>query len=244
MSSEGGLFLKRELSEAEQQKFAAEMEAGHSAFDAENYSDALEHYHRASVIDSSEPEVWSCLGLTLTNLDFDREAWRSHKLAIVADPDRPDALWYAAEFLVNVEDYELASFLLERYVQLETDKERLEEGRSLLEECRGHISEHQHELRLEAAAKEDEEAEDDEEEDDMEGFGYEDDEGDAELDEDEDDVDDGTDEDAEAEGELSFVADMAVQLTGMGAKCSNCGMALPLDAPYCFNCRAMHFYGD
>ena len=244
MSVDSGLFQKRELTEAEQNTFAELLEAGHSAFDVEDYKLALQHYHEASLLNSAEPEVWSALGLTFTNLDFNREAWRSHKLALAADPDRADSLWYAAEFLFGMEDYELAAFLLERYVQVETDKERLEEGRSMLEECRAHISEHRGELKLEAGADDDDDDDDEEDEEDLEGFGYEDDDED-DFSEDEEDEDDDAEAgllDDETEGELTFVADMLVQLTGTAAKCSHCGMGIPEDAPFCFGCRAMHFY--
>ncbi len=251
MSSEGGLFQKRELSTEQVDEFAQLMDKGHSAFDEEDFRLALDSYHQASVLDGSGAEVWSCLGLTFTNLAFPREAWRSHKLALAAEPDNVDSLWYAAEFLFNMDDFELANFILERYLQIETDRERLEEARALREECRAHMSEHGKKVPVLASTGNDDDsdpddADDDEDDDELAGFGY--DEGDEDeprggADDDFEDEDFAADiDDVEDEGELAFVADMSVNLTGMSGKCSNCRMNIPEDAPYCFNCRAVHFY--
>jgi hypothetical protein len=148
-----------------------------------------------------------------------------------------------------MEDYELANFLLERYVQVEADRERLAEARSLQEECRAHINEHQATLKLKSTGidKEDDEAEEEEVEDDeLEGFGYEEGEDDEfDEDEDEDYEDEPFPDDiegVESDAELSFVADMTVVLTGLSGRCSKCGMMLPEDAPYCFGCGTVHFY--
>ena len=53
----GRLLSKRELTEAQSAKKAELMEAGHAAFDADDFSRALDCYHRASIIDSADAEA-------------------------------------------------------------------------------------------------------------------------------------------------------------------------------------------
>ncbi len=115
------------------------VERGNEAFDAEQYEHALECYHQASMLDQRDSKVWSNLGLCYSNLGFDREAWRSFKLALQVSEGDFMPLWYAGEFLSEMGDHALASVLLSRYVQLETDPEYLADARALLAEARSHL---------------------------------------------------------------------------------------------------------
>ena len=40
----------------------------------------------------------------------------------------------------------------------------------------------------------------------------------------------------------TFQAGLQLVLTGLQAKCANCSSSIPEDAPYCYSCRAPHFY--
>ncbi|MCC7478180.1 hypothetical protein IT575_06940 [bacterium] len=124
---------------AEQQEKLQWLAHGDSAFDREDYGRALECYHQASMLDKRDSKVWSNLGLCFSNLGYKREAWRSFKLALQVAEDDHMPLWYAGEFLCEMEDYPLATVLLSRYVQLESDPEYLAEARTLLEEAQGHL---------------------------------------------------------------------------------------------------------
>lgn len=224
--------------------------AGNAAFDADDYERALEYYHRATVLDGSDAAAWNALAMTYYNMDFPREAWRSYKLALHADTDNLQTLWYAGEFLFNMEDYTLSKMLLSRYVELESDAERAAEARALIAEAEELLGEEGEPASPEAAqpASAGEDEEEPAEEDLPEGFGYEDeeDEGDSD-DEDEDDYDEeesGEEEDlVDDEGEV-FVAGLGLQLTGTDAKCNSCGAGIPVDAPYCYRCFAPHFYEE
>ena len=118
---------------------------GDEAFDAEEFEKALDFYHRATVLDGQDVNAWNALGMTYYNLDFPREAWRSYKLALHVDPDNLDSLWYAAEFLFNMEDYLLAKAFLTRYIERETEPERLANAKSLLEDVELGIQKQQEE---------------------------------------------------------------------------------------------------
>lgn len=221
-----------------QQKEAAKRELmakGDEAFDADEYEKALDFYHRATVLDGQDVQAWNALGLTYYNLDFPREAWRSYKLALHVDPDNLDALWYAAEFLYNMEDYLLAKAFLTRYLEREVDPERLSSAKTMLEETEIGIAKSQEEEQ----ADDDEEDEEPDDEDLPEGFEVEDDE--DEDDEDEDYLDDDELMDDEDE---TFVATLTLQLEGTDARCQNCSTRIPLDAPYCYHCLAPHFYEE
>jgi tetratricopeptide (TPR) repeat protein len=218
------------------------LKLGDTAFDNEDFERALDYYHRVTVLDGQNAAAWAALAMTYYNMDFPREAWRSYKLALQADPENTATLWYAAEFLYNMEDYVLAKALLDRYVERETDADRLAEAKDMLVEAEREL----------AARGADESAverrhgpadEEDEDEDDElpEGFEYEDEDkaddvGDEDFD---DDLSDGFEDD-----EASFVATLTLQLTGYDAECDNCSTRIPLDAPYCYVCLAPHFYDE
>ncbi len=108
------------------------MAKGDKAFDAEDFEKALDYYHRVTVLDGQDSTAWNALGMTYYNLDFPREAWRSYKLSLQVDPENLETLWYAAEFLYNMEDFLLAKAFLNRYIEREIDPDRLGAAKSLL----------------------------------------------------------------------------------------------------------------
>ena len=243
-TSPGGLLNKKQLTAKELEQKQRLIKAGDTAFDEDDLSKALDCYHRASVIDSSDANVWSLVGLVYSNLDFNQEAWRSFKLALICDPDHLDTLWYAGEFLFNNEDFSLAKLLLERYISLEEDRDKIEEARDMLTECRRIISESGtgdfHAASIDPDYLGDEEDDDDPSE--LEGFVM---EGEYPAGEDDFDADDEYDMDGvEEDYEDKFIASLNLDLTSMRAKCTKCSVALPMDAPYCYNCLAPHFYED
>ena len=247
MTSGGLLLAPRKLSAKEKAARAELITAGDEAFDAEDYERALECYHRASVLDGSDPDIWAYLGLTFSNLDFPREAWRSYKLALTADPEHTDTLWYAAEFLANLEDYVLAKIMLERYILRETDANQLSLARELLQAVSQHVPETQE------AGSQRQPIDSDDPEDEVFGD-LDDDELELDTDDDEDSLDDDDDFGSDAldyednsyveQNDEAFVANLTLQLGGMETNCGNCRAAIPLDAPYCYNCNAIQFYRD
>lgn len=238
----GGLLAKRQLSPEELEAKRELIDAGNAAFDDDDFELALGKYHKASLIDGSDAGTWCSLGLTYSNIGFSKEAWRSYKLALKADPEHVDALWYAGEFLFNQEDLELALPLLLQYIALEKDEQRLAEAKAIVEEIRSVVSADEtsslNPLLLSGVDAEGNEL--DADEDPLEGFEYEDEKGTAPGD------DDDYDFDAEVEfedlPEESFQAGLQLVLTGMQAKCASCGAAIPEDAPYCYSCKSPHFY--
>ena len=263
MAGETDITASKQLNAQQRSAFDKLKQAGHEAFDQENYRRALDNYHRASLLDGSAPEIWWSLGLAYGNLGFPHEAWRSFKLALLSGPESAEALWYAAEFLYNLEDFAIAALLLERYVALEEDPEKLEEAREMLLEAKRNAEadvrgKKKRVVRSAAATSDDEEEE--EEDDDLEGFEVDDEEAedaDDDWDDEEDEDFDDEDEDAELltieddeDGERTlgaageFVASMTLVLTGMEGKCAKCATPIPLDAPYCYSCQAPHFYRE
>jgi tetratricopeptide (TPR) repeat protein len=243
--AEGGIAKAPLTSEQELAKSKL-IQAGHEAFDAEDFEKALDCYHRASLLDNSDPVVWNCLGLTYTNLDFHREAWRSYKLALKSDPENLDAVWYGGEFLFNVRDYALARLFLTRYLELETDEQKTEEAQELLDQVKAELGEDDIKNEVPISADPDDELADVETEL-PEGFEVEDEELSTDEFDEEDDEWESNDEYGDSfdeEDEEMFTASLHLQLTGMSAKCQNCGTSIPADAPYCFNCKAPHFYED
>lgn len=242
MSESEALLFHPPASEELLKKKVALVESGNIAFDQENYEKALDCFHKASLIDGSDAEVWCLLGMSYANLDFPREAWRSYKLALHVDTDNVDALWYAGEFLFNMDDMELAGMLLTRYASLEKDEEKLNETREMLEEVRANLNLDGEETgdprKYSGVNAEGDEVED--LDDELQGMEIEDGELGAGV-QDYDDDDDGFDL-AEEEGGGEFVAGLALQLSGMQAKCQSCQTAIPDDAPYCYSCRTPHFY--
>jgi tetratricopeptide (TPR) repeat protein len=240
------LTAPRLLNAEQQQKKTELMETGNEAFDADAFSAAFECYHKAALLDPSDPEVWNALGLAYANLDYIREAWRSYRIALLADPDNLNALWYSAEFLYNQEDFELCRILLQRYIALEEEPEALAEAEELLQEVTHLIGEDDSEIDLPDGA-----ADFDEENDGTEklpaGFEEEGAEGpvvkpvEEDEEEEEDDIEEVFDDE---EASNRFVAGVALQLGDLSGKCKQCGTALPADAPYCYACNAPVFYPD
>lgn len=239
---EGGVLAARQLSTDEVAKRDRLLAAGHEAFDCEDYARALDCYHRASVLDGSDPRVWGLVGLAYANLDLHREAWRSFKLALVCDPEDLDTQWYAAEFLYNIEDFLLARLLLERYVTRETDPTRLEEAEEMLADVRRFATDDD-ELRERPRFTGSDDPDDSLEEEELAGFDIEDEVGTSADSADPDDDDLDLIELGE-ETEEQFTASLQLELTGMASRCSKCRSALPLDAPYCYNCLAPHLYEE
>jgi tetratricopeptide (TPR) repeat protein len=240
MAAADELTTQRRLSEAEVEQKNHLLAAGDEAFDGEDYARALDCYHRASLLDGSDPVVWTSLGLAYANLDLLREAWRSYKLALIADGEALDTLWYAAEFLYNVEDFIVARPLLERYISLEEDAQRREEAKEMLAEAVRLIGDDD-EIRDRPVftGSDDPFERADVDVDDLEGFGLDDEDEEPDADNDDDYADDDMAYDDE-----QFVAGLQLELTGMGGKCPQCQTSIPLDAPYCYSCRAPHIYKD
>jgi tetratricopeptide (TPR) repeat protein len=216
---------------------------GHGAFDAGDYTRALDYYHRAALLDNGDPAAWTGLGLCFSNLDFPREAWRSYLLALSIEPRNPDALWYASEFLFELEDLPLADLFLGHYLAVEQDADKLAEARQLRAEIHAEAEARGLSLGLdrgdEAAAV-------------LES------EGNAELGaqleqqpadeavEPELTADDVrlSDEELEAQALLGerFVPQLALRLSGFEGNCQHCALNIPQDAPYCYSCKMIHFY--
>lgn len=240
--SGGGLLSKRKLSEEELKTKRELIEAGNAAFDDDDFQLALNQYHKASLIDGSDAGVWCSLGLTYANMGFSREAWRSYKLALQADPEHVDSLWYAGEFLFNQDDFELALPLLLQYLSLEKDEERIAEARELVEEMRAVVGPDETSTidPLSLSGVDEEGNELDPDDDPLEGFEFDD--GIEAGDMDDDDIEFSDEEDYEELPADAFRAGLQLVLTGMQAKCANCNTAIPEDAPYCYSCKAPHFY--
>jgi tetratricopeptide (TPR) repeat protein len=223
-------------SERKLRDFARLFERGEQALDAEDFRKALDQLNKASLLNPDNVEVWNLLGLTYQALGHDREAWRSFKFALRADPDDTHALWYAAQFLHEREDYPLALSFISRYIELETDANELKEAESLREDIKYHLQDI--DVYRDAATSID---------------GYDEDEADEEVpadkftildenDEELDGEDDFDDEPVELTEESDFLADLQLQLTDRNSKCTFCGAAIPTDAPHCFNCKEPHLY--
>jgi tetratricopeptide (TPR) repeat protein len=230
------------LLSSEQQATKDELiEAGNDAFDAEAYQAAFECYHKASLIDSGDPEVWNALGMTYANLDYPREAWRSYRLALQADPENLNALWYSAEFLYNLEDFYRCHMILERYLQLEDEPDQRQEAEELLSEV-SHLIGDEPPV---AAVDGDDDAE--EAEGDVLPEGFEEDEAPARAPASEDEEDDDdllAEEDEDLAQSEYFQANIRLRLNDLENRCRECGTTLPTDAPYCYACHAPCFYDE
>ncbi len=215
-------------------KYKVLVAEGEQAFDNEDSRKALELLNQASQLNADDPLVWNLLGLTYEALGHDREVWRSFKFALRADPDDLHALWYAAHFLFEQEDYPLAMNFIERYLELETDAAEIKEAEQLKKD----ISYHLRSLKdLNSGGNAATRFEDDEEEEiPSDKFTI------LDEDEDEPELEDFEDEELPPEETDHFQADLQLMLTDRNSKCLSCGTALPTDAPYCFNCRKPHLY--
>ncbi len=231
--------VKKEEKEkrSDEKKYRKLLEAGDKAYDEEKYEEALELLNEASQIESQDPEVWNLLGLTYQALGHNREAWRSFKFALQADPNDLNTLWYAAHFLYEVEDYELALNMIERYIQLEDDPQERKEAESLRDDIRYALKEREDFVPAVSTDEDEEEIEEEVPSDEFTVLN--------EL-EDEEEVEDEDEswdiEEVEVMDEDEFLADLTLQLTDRNSKCLYCGVSLPTDAPYCFNCKKPHLY--
>jgi len=221
-------------SQAALDKYKALLTEGEQAFDAEDSRKALELLNEATHLNADDPLVWNLLGLTYEALGHDREAWRSFKFALRADQEDLHALWYAAHFLFEQEDYSLAMNFIKRYLELETDAAEIKEAEHFKEDVDYHLRS------LEdlnsggnAATRFEDEVE---EEIPPDKFTI------LDEDEDEPELEDIEDEELPPEETDQFQADLQLMLTDRNSKCLSCGTALPTDAPYCFNCRKPHLY--
>ncbi|MEZ5338923.1 MAG: hypothetical protein R3F46_11750 [bacterium] len=262
MSNASGVIARRDLKPEELAAKERLEEKGNEALDNDDYKLALECFHKITILDGADPNGWNMLGVCFSNLEFAKEAWRSYMLALAADPENLDALWYASEFLSSMEDFELARLMLSRYIELESDEERLEEAREELDEVNRQLGDRRSGTKTinttddELDEMEMPHGEDGDEEEELpEGFAVdEDDEADYSMDfsvaEDdfEDEAEESFDDDDNTgmsdEEEETFVASVTLQLTGVALSCRNCGTALPADAPYCFSCKSICFYED
>ncbi len=228
--------LSETESERKRRDFERLFERGEQALDAEDFRKALDLLNKASQLNPDEVEVWNMLGLTYQALGHDREAWRSYKFALRADPDSTNALWYAAQFLHEREDYPLALSFITRYIELESDPEELKEAESLREDIKYHLQE-VNEYRDAAASIDSFDQDENEDEVPADKFTI--------LDEEEEDVvdeDEFDEEPVELTEAAGFLADLQLQLTDRNSKCTFCGAAIPTDAPYCYNCKEPHLY--
>lgn len=219
------------------------MDAGDSAYDEGDFSLALDRYHRACLLDRSDPRVWCALGMTYYSLDFNREAWRSYLLALMCAPADPDTLWYCAEFMAGVGGTALARIFLKRYLEAEEDAGRIAEARELLaslpaDAAEAALNEHDQAAAAELLAG----AAVDPLSGAVEGGAAEA----ASADAPEEEAEEGGGE-AEVYGEApegAFIANLALQLEGIGAHCRHCATGIPYDAPYCYACLMPHFYEE
>jgi tetratricopeptide (TPR) repeat protein len=211
---------------------------GHAAFDAGDFTRALDFYHRAALLDANDITVWTSLGLTFNNLDFPREAWRSYLLALNIEPSNANSLWYASEFLYEIEDLPLADLFLGHYLQVEEDPEKLDEARQLREEIRAEgkargisfddarSTDAQHMLdNPDQPALDDEPGENEAEDTLSEDWRM--------------------SEDELEQAALSggrFTPPLSLRLLGSDGMCQHCKLQIPLDAPYCWSCKMIHFY--
>jgi|GEM_PF-1311524 len=214
------------------------LRGGEEAYDGENYRNALNLLNEASQLEADDSDVWALLGLTYQALGAKREAWRSFKFALRADSEDTNALWYAAQFLFEEEDYEMAMSFVRRYLELEDDPAERKEAETLSEDIAYHLAELAA-LAPKQVAPTGEEPPVVEEEIPSDKFTVIDD-----LEDEEDFEDDEWVEEAvEAEPEEpAFLADLALMLTDRSSKCIHCGTALPTDAPYCYHCKKPHLY--
>src|SRR4030042_2297982 len=113
------------------QQYERLLAKGEEAFDKEDYKKALAAINSATQLNADDPHAWNLLGLTYQALGHEREAWRSFKFALRADQDDPHALWYAACFLFEREDFPMAMTFVTRYLEVETDAAELAEADKL-----------------------------------------------------------------------------------------------------------------
>ena len=251
MNNESGILASHNLSTDETENKARLLDKGNEALDRDDYKLALECFHKVTVIDGADAEGWNLLGVSFSNLDFSKEAWRSYMLALAVDPENVAALWYSAEFLITMEDFELARLMLSRYIELEDDEERLAEANEELAEVTrqlGDRSTKKPSLDLSSDEETDGVASDDDqdEEDLPDGFAIDSDDdefGSEEYEDEEDGYDENIDSMSEEEEE-KFIASVTLQLTGMNAACGACSTPVPTDAPYCYSCKSICFYED
>jgi tetratricopeptide (TPR) repeat protein len=209
---------------------------GEEAFDKEDYRKALKLLNQATQINADDPHAWNLLGLTYQNLGHDREAWRSLKFGLRADQDDPHALWYAAQFLFEQEDFPLAMSFLSRYLEIESDPAEIKEAEQLREDIAYHLRSMEDLSSGVDTASAD--YDDDEEDEEVPSDQF------TMLDEDDDTQDvDAFDEEAHEPSEAAvFHADLQLMLTDRSSRCIYCGAALPTDAPFCYNCKEPHLY--
>lgn len=112
---------------------------GSDAYDKDEFEEALEHFTGVIKLHPNHPEAYAMLGLTFSALGFTREAWRSFKLALKADANDPNTLFYAADFLTDQGDYEMAKILAGRFLEVEKDSEEKAEMDELLERINAHL---------------------------------------------------------------------------------------------------------
>jgi tetratricopeptide (TPR) repeat protein len=160
---------------------------GMSAYEDDEFEDALEYFNEVVRADIEHQEAFNMLGLTFAALDLPREAWRSFKHALRIDGNDPATLFYIADFLCDQGDYELARGFSSRHLAVEKDEEEREEMQKVVARIQQHF-------------------------------------------------------DAGDQG--SFVADMALELEIFASACLGCKVRLPMDAPYCPVCGAIHIYPE
>jgi len=160
---------------------------GMSAYEDDEFEDALEYFNEAVRADGEHQEAFNMLGLTFAALDMPREGWRSFKHALRIDENDSVTLFYIADFLCDQGDYELAKEFAQRHLAVEKDEDERVEMEGILDVIQKHF-------------------------------------------------------DAGDQG--SFVADMALELEVLASACLECKARLPMDAPYCPICGAIHIYPD
>jgi len=215
------------------------LKAGEGAYDGEDYAAALNLLNEASQIEADDAEVWALLGLTFQALGATREAWRSYKFALRADPDDVNTLWYAAQLLFEQEDYQLAMSFVTRYLDLEDDPAERKEAESLREEIAYQLREMEDLAPQPVGGAADPDVGSEAEIPTNEFTVIDDLEDEEGFDEEEEWV---AEEPEVVEDEHGFLADLTLMLTDRSGKCLQCGTMLPTDAPYCYNCKKPHLY--
>lgn len=163
------------------------MQSGMAAYEDDEFEDALECFNEVIRANPDHHDAYNMLGLTFAALNYHREAWRSFKHSLRTDENDSCTLFYIADFLCDMGDYELAKEFGERHLEVEEDGDE----RKAMEEIYARIN-----ARIEAGDR------------------------------------------------GSFVADMTLELESLTSNCLECKARLPMDAPYCPVCGAIHIYPE
>ncbi|MEP0813732.1 MAG: hypothetical protein HRF49_03585 [bacterium] len=161
--------------------------SGMAAYEEDEFEDALELFNDVIRAEKDHHEAYNMLGLTFAALDMPREAWRSFKHALRTQENDKYTLFYVADFLADVGDYEMAKHFAERHLEQEEDPAEREEMEEILQKVNAHLA---------------------------------------------------------AGDRGGFMADMNIDMESLTSMCLECKARLPVDAPYCPVCGAVHIYPE